>query len=288
MLSACHRKRCIYYDYKANEWVYDLDKLFDEFQGEQNYDVLDTNFITRRLGELPDASKCLLGWAALLGVSFSFELICHLLSGDCQDTCGESSGEQIHRSYSQQEAVAGLQAAIQALVLVPSDNEDRFKFVHDRYIQAAEQLKICDVRRMHFTIAQVLMKYYPEAKSKETVASHICESVDIVRAKVSVRRPYRDLLLACAKMSTERGAWPTAAKFYTNAVALLQPSPWNDEAEDTSYEETNQLYLRSSECFVYMGNHGAANALLRTIFKFGEFAVRVAYSPLPFVYFGKI
>lgn len=72
MLSACHRKRCIFYDYRASQWVYDLDKLFEEFQGEQNYDVLDTNFITKRLSELPEASKCLLAWAALLGHSFSF------------------------------------------------------------------------------------------------------------------------------------------------------------------------------------------------------------------------
>lgn len=279
MLSACHRKRCIYYDYKANEWVYDLDKLFEEFQGEQNYDVLDTNFITRRLGELPEASKCLLGWAALLGATFSFEMICHLLSGEYQDACAASSGEHVHRAYSQQEAVAGLQAAIQALVLVPCDSDDRFRFVHDRYIQAAEQLKICDVRRMHFTIAQVLMKYYEESKSKENVASHICESVDIISARVRVRRPYRELLLVCAKTSTERGAWPTAAKFYTNAVALLQPDPWNDEAEDTSYEETNQLYLRAAECYLYMGNNGAANALLSTIFRFGKLENMMTYTP---------
>ncbi|CAN8103700.1 unnamed protein product [Discula destructiva] len=277
MLSACHRKRCILYDYKTNQWVYDLDELFEEFQGEQNYDVLDTNFITRRLGELPDAAKCLLGWAALLGGSFSFELVCHLLSGEYQDECIASTGEHVHRSYNQQEAVAGLQAAIQALVIVPCDTDDRFKFVHDRYIQAAEQLKICDMRRMHFTIAQVLIKHYNEAKSKEKIASHICESVDIIRAKVAARRPYRELLLACAKISTEQGAWSTAAKLYTNAVALLQPNPWHDEAEDTSYEETNQLYLRAADCYLYMGNHGAANALLETIFMFA----RNAYDKAP-------
>lgn len=272
MLSACHRKRCISYDYKASQWVYDLDKLFEEFQGEQNYDVLDTNFITRRLSELPDASKCLLGWAALVGQSFSFELICHLLSGECQDACTSSSTEHIHRAYTQQEAIAGLQSAIQALVLVPSESDDRFRFAHDRYIQAASQLKIWDGRKMHFTIAQVLMKYYSEnGKSKESIASHICESVDIIRQRVQVRRPYRQLLFDCAKVSTERGARPTAAKFYTNAVALLQSNPWNDEAEDVSYEETSQLYLRAAECYLYMGNHGAANALLGTIFMSGMF-----------------
>lgn len=94
MLSACHRKRCIFYDYKTSQWVYDLDKLFEEFQGEQNYDVLDTNFITRRLSELPEASKCLLGWAALLGHSFSFGTLCFRLetvsrSKECLDNLSE-------------------------------------------------------------------------------------------------------------------------------------------------------------------------------------------------------
>lgn len=267
MLSACHRKRCIWYDYKTSQWVYDLDRLFEEFQGEQNYDVLDTNFITRRLHELPEASKSLLAWAALLGHSFSFELICHLLSGECQDACASSPSEHIHKTYTQDDAVAGLQAAIQAYIIVPSDTDTWFKFAHDRYIQAAAQLKICDSRIMHFTIAQVLMKYYAESgKSKDNIASHICESVDIIRQRVRIRQPYRQLLFDCAKVCTERGARPTAAKFYTNAVALLQSDPWNDGAEDASYEETSQLYLRAAECYLYMGNHGAANALLGTIF----------------------
>lgn len=147
--------------------------------------------------------------------------------------------------------MAGLQAAIQALVLVPSETDDRFRFAHDRYIQAAAQLKICDARNMHFVIAQVLMKHYADnGKWKETIASHICESVDIIRQRVQIRRPYRQLLFDCAKASTERGARPTAAKFYTNAVALLQPNPWNNESEDASYEETSQLYLRAAECYI--------------------------------------
>lgn len=110
-------------------------------------------------------------------------------------------------------------------------------------------------------------------RPKDNIASHICESVDIIRQRVRIRRPYRQLLFDCAKLCTERGARPTAAKFYTNAVALLQPDPWNDGAEDVSYEETSQLYLRAAECYLYMGNHGAANALLGTIFRSARNAV---------------
>lgn len=92
-----------------------------------------------------------------------------------------------------------------------------------------------------------------------------------------IRRPYRQLLFECARLCTERGARPTAAKFYTNAVALLQSDPWNDSAEDASYEETSQLYLRAAECYLFMGNHGAANALLGTIFM----SARTAFDKAP-------
>ncbi|PTB75927.1 histidine kinase [Trichoderma longibrachiatum ATCC 18648] len=82
MLSACHRKRCIWYDYRDSQWHYDMDRLFAQFQGEKDYDVLDTAFITHRLGELPSAARAVLAWAALLGGSFSFELLCRLMSGE--------------------------------------------------------------------------------------------------------------------------------------------------------------------------------------------------------------
>ncbi|EQK99201.1 hypothetical protein OCS_05083 [Ophiocordyceps sinensis CO18] len=32
MLSACHRKKCIWYDYRDSQWHYDLDRLFAQFQ----------------------------------------------------------------------------------------------------------------------------------------------------------------------------------------------------------------------------------------------------------------
>lgn len=214
MLSACHRKKAIWYDYKDSQWHYNLDQLFEQFKGEENYDVLDTDFITRRLNELSSAARSLLAWAALLGHSFSFALICHLLQ------YVDDQYSQPH--YSQQEAVAGLQGCIQAYILVPGETDDKFRFAHDRYIQAAAQLKIggdeCDIRQRHFIISGVLMvragysypykpastllvktctnsrfkkHYLGDTRSKENIASHICECVDLIRRRVASRRAYR-------------------------------------------------------------------------------------------------
>jgi signal transduction histidine kinase/predicted ATPase/CheY-like chemotaxis protein/serine/threonine protein kinase len=268
MLSAGYRKKCIWYDYIAGHWKYDLDKLFDQFQGEQDYDVLDTAFITRRLSELPAASRTILAWAALLGQTFSFDLICKLMSGQRYvDDHTEDVGEPLVAASCEVDVVAGLEAAIQAFIIIPCDRDDHFRFAHDRYIQAAAALKECNARWMHFEIAQVLLKHYStNPRLRDNAAAHICESVDIIKKRVPHRRAFRNLLFERAHEATESGARPTAAKYFSNAVALLQSNPWDESAEDVSYDETLQIYLQAAECYLFMGHQSAAGVLLQTVF----------------------
>lgn len=269
MLSACYRRKCIWYDYRGSQWAYDMNRVFEQFQGDSHYDILNTDFITNRLQELPPASRSILGWAALLGNAFSFSMICHLLSGEfnyIDDTCPEPLSSHVHASYSQQDAVAGLQVAIQACIIVQSETDDRFRFAHDRYIQASMDMKVCSARKMHFVIAQTLLKYYSDDQdTRDSTASHICEAVDVIKVRVHQRQPYRKLLCDCGRSATENGARSTAAKYYSNAIALLQPDPWCDDGDDASYEETIQLYLRAAECYLYMNQYPLANDVLTTI-----------------------
>lgn len=277
MLSACHRKRCIWYDYRDSQWHYNLDRLFEQFQGEKDYDILDTSFITQRLSELPSASRALLAWAALLGNSFSFELTSRLMSGEFEYDDKDWTAccpEGTRKGYSKTEAVSGLQAAINAFIIVPSESDDRFRFAHDRYVHASAGLKECNSRKMHFIIAQTLLKYYTvEARSRDSTAAHICEAVEIIKRRVPDRLHFRKLLSDCAQIATENGARPTAAKYYSTAVSLLQDKPWLEEDEDVSYDETMQLYLRSAECYLFMGHHPAARDLLSTIFENSKSAI---------------
>ncbi|KAI0900879.1 putative histidine kinase HHK1p [Annulohypoxylon nitens] len=270
MLNACYRKRCIWYDYKENRWLFDLDWLFEQFKGEGNYDILNNDFITRRLSELPAASRAILAWAALLGISFSFDLVCQLLAGE-YDVVGEEEGDEMsgilyRTKYSKQQAVDGLQAAVRAHIIVQGETDDRFRFAHDRYVQAAASLKECNTPQMHFAIAQTLMKHdRPELKSRDNTASHITEAVHIIKSRVHIRQPFRKYLMECALFSVENGARPTAAKYYHSAILLLQPDPWTDGLEDVDYEETLKLHLRAAECYIYMGNNGTAHDLADTI-----------------------
>ncbi|KAK1250479.1 hypothetical protein MKX08_010482 [Trichoderma sp. CBMAI-0020] len=269
MLSACHRKKCIWYDYRDSQWHYDMDRLFAQFQGEKDYDVLDTAFITHRLAELPSAARAVLAWAALLGGSFSFELLCRLMSGefDYRDDDGVVCSDNVtQRAYTEGEAIAGLQAAIQSYIIVPTESDDRFRFAHDRYVQASSALKECNARKMHFIISQTLLKYYAvEARQRDSTASHICTAVEIIKRRVRCRREFRKLLMECAQAATENGARPTAVKYYNAAVILLQDNPWSDEVEDASYDETIQLYLRAAECHLYMNQVTSAGDLLSII-----------------------
>ncbi|GAP85527.2 putative serine threonine protein kinase [Rosellinia necatrix] len=271
MLNACYRQKCIWYDYRESRWLYDLDRLFEQFKGEHGYGVLDNDFIARRLNELPPASRWILAWAALLGNSFSFDLVCQLMSSDFGLVDGECADPKVSQQlavFSKRALVAGLQAAVNACIIVQGETDDRFRFAHDRYVQAAASLKACTIRSMHFVIAQTLMMQSGSGiKARDNTASHICESVDMIRQRVRDRYPFRKHLMECAATAVENGAKPTAVKYYRRAMLLLQSDPWTEGKEDVHYDETLQLHLRAAECYVYMGNHEAAQELTDTVFK---------------------
>lgn len=277
MLDACHRKNCIWYDYKKSQWHYDLDRIFQQFSAEKYDEILDNDFVCRRLGELPAASRAILSWASLIGTSFSFELVQRLLSGefdyDGTKDSSSSATPTAETSRSQLDVVGGLQAAIQAYIIVATENDDRFRFAHDRYIQAAASLRP-DAPKMHFIIAQTLLKYYStDERVQESIATHVCEAVDIIKKRVVHRQSYRKLLFDCAQSAGESGARPTAARFYGSCFALLQEDPWDDSKPDVYYDETLALYTRAAECYHYMSRYDEAFNLLSKVLAGAKSAV---------------
>ncbi|KFY10865.1 hypothetical protein V491_07438 [Pseudogymnoascus sp. VKM F-3775] len=283
MLSACNRKGCIFYNYQNSVWEYDLDRIFREFSTETYHDTLNNDFVTRRLSELPATSRSILAWASLLGTSFSFELIQRLLSGefdysDDNDSSPKSlpspGEEPVSFTHSQQDAVAGLQAAIQAYIIMATEEDDRFRFAHDRYIQAASSLEMRNIGKMNFVIACTLQKYYSmDEKLRESTAAHICASVGIIKKRIKHRQSFRKILFEGAQTAAENGARPTAAKYYDHCFALLQDSPWDDGNEDCYYEETLSLYIRAAECHHFMGHFEETTRLLNILLEHAKTAV---------------
>lgn len=278
MLDVCNRKGCIYYNYRTSQWDYDLDRIFREFTAEDYHATLNGDFITRRLAELQPASRSILAWASLIGTSFSFELIQKLLSGEFDydedeelspTTAASSPTDEspVKKRFTQQEIIAGLQAAIQGYIIITTEDDDKFRFAHDRYIQAASALKERrHVHKMNYIIACTLQKYYHAHQSlMETTASFICNSVDIIKRRVAHRQSFRMTLFESAQRAAENGARPTAVKFYNHCFELLQDDPWSDEQPDSYYDEALSLYVRAAECHHYMGHFEEARRLLDVV-----------------------
>lgn len=252
------------YDYKLSSWAFDIDRIFKQYTSDNPRAVLDGDSVSGRLLELPSASRSVLAWASLVGTSFSFELIQRLMSYEVDgDHSNNKSTNQM--AHAQQETVAGLQAAIQAYILVATENDDRFRFSHDRYQHAAASLRH-DTPLMHFTIVETLLNCYStDEQAHDAAASHICEATSEIKKRVLHRQRYRSMLIDRAQASAESGARSTAIKFYVSCFALLQKDPWDESMPDVYYDETLQLYTRAAENYHYVGDFDRAMSLLDVV-----------------------
>ena len=276
MLEVCHRRSCIWYSWKDSRWEYDLDRVFAEFESDSYGEQLNTNFITKRLQDLPQAARSILAWASLLGTTFSFKLIQRLLSGEFE--CIESdtvNGEvdcpraaELFTLQPTKNVVEGLQATLQAYILMPGSNEDEFSFSHDRYVRASASLREChDVEKMHFIIVQTMMKYLDlDSGSLYDRARHICQSTRVIRARVEYRHRFRALLAEAAEKAIKSGARPTALQYYESCLALMQPKPWKEGARDAYYDETLSLFTKAAELYWHQDQVIEAQNLLDSIF----------------------
>ena len=276
MLETCFRKGCIWYSWKESMWEYDLDRVFAEFESDSYGDQLNTDFITKRLQDLPQAARSILAWASLLGTTFSFKLIQRLLSGEFDYLDDElvdgkadcSSTAELYAPKPTQNVVEGLQATLQAYILTPGSSEDEFSFSHDRYVRASASLREChNVKKMHFIIAQTMMKYLDlNSGSLYDRARHVCQSASVIRGRVAYRHRFRALLAEAAEKAIMSGARPTALEYYESCLTLMQPEPWEEGAPDTYYDETLLLCTKAAELYWHQDQAVKAQNLLDSIF----------------------
>ena len=278
ILQTCYQKNCIWYDWRASGWEYDLDRVFAEFSTEQ-LGCLTNNFITKRFGELPMAARAILSWGSLLGTSFSYSLVEQLLSGEFSYfSSSESESERrfdvtcpkMPALYHQESGavIEGLQVLISQHILLPGDTDDEFRFTHDRYARAALMMsESCKKEKMHFIIAKTLMKYGGIDKSElRALSQHICQSQNLIKQMVQDRVRYRDILTKSAEQAIEASARPTALTFYKAALELLQDDPWDEQKSDCFYDETLALFTQVAELSFLLGESSKALSLLSELF----------------------
>lgn len=272
MLDACYRKHCITYSWRSSTWEFDLDKVITNFASKKTKtDQFSSNdFLVRRLQDLPVDARCVLTWASLIGNTFSFTLVKQVMS--CK--CSKASPAEMLPPL-QTDPVAGLQGAISAFVVVATDDEDRFRFSHDRYMQAAETLAD-EFRKeeMHYVIAKSFMRHDPYDPSTKTTkllfdqARHICSAIEVIKNRQQDNiLPFRDLLYQAAEESREQGGRSISLYFFQHCLLLLPDDPWADNSPDTSYSETLTLLTKTAAAYWYLGFFDEARTILNEIFR---------------------
>ncbi|RMZ73719.1 serine threonine kinase [Pyrenophora seminiperda CCB06] len=272
ILDTCYRKRCVFYEWRENNWVFDLDKVFEVFESPVYGSSVTTDFIARRLTELPAASKKLLAWASLLGGTFSFELLKKLL----KPKTTVDAGARLPLLDKNECVVTALNDALNAYVLMPAEQDARFRFSHDRYLTAAVNSldKEWDTQLMHFSIAKIITSgegYQDDSelgsKTLYMQSRHICLAAELIKSKETVRAPFRDILYQAGETACESGARSTGIYYFAHSLKLLQDDPWDENQPDVSYQETLQLFVRSAECYWHQGMLDEALSLIRTTFQ---------------------
>lgn len=217
---------------------------------------------------MPIESQKLMAWAAIVGTSFSFSLMKRVMSCDCS----KASPKGLIPPQSQ-DPVAGLQAAIHAFIIMPTEDEDKFRFSHDRYVVAARALSDdFQPKEMHYVISLAMLKHelYDPVTQPSTIlfdqARHVCEAIEVIKHRVQHRAQYRDLLYQAAETARESGARKSGLHYFECCIELLQNEPWDDANEDSSYAETLALYTRAAEAYWYVNDFDAAGRCLGPIF----------------------
>lgn len=269
MLDVCYRKGCIYYSWRTSQWEFDLDKVFGEFSSPNTDQFSSNDFLHKRLQDLPPTSRCVLRWASLIGNTFSFNLVKQAMACDCSRT--------VPRELLPPDAgdpVSGLQGAISAYILVATDAEDRFRFSHDRYLQAAEMLcEPFDQSEMHFVLAIAMIKHTPYDRATTTTkilfdqARHVCNAIEVIKKRrEGATAPFRDLLYQAAETAREQGARSVSLFFFQHCLLLLPDDPWDESAPDVSYQETLTLLTNAAAAYWYLGFFDESGTILQEIF----------------------
>ena len=135
-------------------------------------------------------------------------------------------------------------------------------------MRAANFLRECqNVEKMHFIIAQTMMKYQDmEVGSLYARAQHVSQACSVIQARVLDRRRYRDLLSDAAGRAIESGARSTALQYYEVSLSLLQSNPWATGARDVDYHETLRLHATAAELYWHQGQSAESQKLLDRIF----------------------
>ncbi|PVH78381.1 hypothetical protein DL98DRAFT_462380 [Cadophora sp. DSE1049] len=264
-LNNFHCNKAIWYDFRYGGWMFNLSSILEQVNGDKSTGIPEEELVLSRINHLPLFSRSILAWASMLGSSFSFQLLERLSS---------SEFAPIELSLSEHDAMIGLHAALQTFIIVPTEDDDVFRFSHGRYTKAAASLNKDYEDQMHFVVAHVLSSLYLlENKYRSIAVSSMCQSINTIKSSMAIRKQFRDMASEYAQIACESGVRSTAVKAYAACIALLQDNPWDSDAEDVSYDETLQIYTGAAECYLYCRRYAEAKQLIASVISNANTAV---------------
>lgn len=267
MLDSCYRKKLIHYSWSTSRWEFELGKIFDLISTSNQVET--DAHILLRLADLPAESRSLLAWASLIGSSFRFSLMKHVLACDCSKN---SPADLI--PLRTDDPISALQAAISAYAIMPTEEEDRFRFSHDRFLVASRQLRtIYSEEEMHFVIVTALTKHSPwtPAQTSKTLfsqAEHICAAVNVIRRRVPVD-PYRQLLIQAAEQARMQGSSQMSLNFLCHALQLLPDDRWASSTY-AQHQDVLTLVLSTASGYWDLAQYDEAHALIQDVLDHNE------------------
>ena len=120
--------------------------------------------------------------------------------------------------------------------------------------------------KMHFIVAQTMMKYASCDDNLYSKAHHICRSANLIKARVPDRIRYRDALYQAALAASVSGAKPTALAYFQTCLFLLQDDAWSRDVRDAYYDETREIHIQTAETFFAQEQMTEAADLLDVVF----------------------
>ena len=253
MLERCNQRGFIYFCWINSTWQYDVDSVFREFASQSNGSQLNNDFIDTRLKELPKVAQEMLSWASFIGHSFSFEAV-KLIMVNCQETRLDEKNTPLDRCDN---PVAGLQSALSAYIIVPTGEDDIFQFAHERYMQSARTLsQYKNEMEIHYIIAKSLVEKRNQEEIVNTeylydLGEHICLASKLIRDRIEVRSPFRNVLYKAAERAIESGAQSSSLVYYKDCLKLLQPYPWSNGLPDADYQEALILHTKTAQAYLH-------------------------------------
>ncbi|KAL2069420.1 hypothetical protein VTL71DRAFT_14099 [Oculimacula yallundae] len=255
-LETFHNNKFIWYDFGEGGWKFAVSSILDQVDGNTS-DLTEEELVLNRVKTLLPSAKGILAWASMLGSSFSFQLVQRLLGS-------EFAPKEL--SQTERNSMKGIHAILQAFIVVSTENDDVFRFSHDRYQKAAATFRKDFENQMHFVLAHTLTSFYNlEIKYHSIAVSSICHSISTIKTSIAARRQFRTVALEYAQIACDNGVRSAAVRVFAACIDLLQDDPWTDKLEDVYYEETLQIYTQAAECLLYCRHYDKAKKLISAV-----------------------